>query len=385
MWGPDPNAHLRLTLGNLDDFKVELPEARLCTGFQDAIRITKALGFQYIWIDSLCIIQDSNDDWEREARKMSAVYGRSSCNISLVHPPSDGAGRLFMRDPRIELPCQISPMSPSPENGPSLIIQQTESPLTRLWSANLYKGYWPLLSRSWVFQERLLCPRNIYYGSDILYWECCQGVEDEFYGPVVMSEGSKAEFYSVFSVDGHSESQLVRKLITQWFAVVQAYRLGSLTYETDRAMAFAGIARSVQIRTNYVYLAGVWREFAELGLLWLIELPWHRSTPHYQKFCLLQKKQGRSASPSWSWFSVPTVASVREEQVDAVGFRICSSLCVRSPFALYKARVVSHHHPNLASDPDSLLHDFHGLSITLRAPKVACKMLWDDDVLRILP
>ncbi|CAM1508723.1 Fc.00g055710.m01.CDS01 [Cosmosporella sp. VM-42] len=386
MWGPDPSACLRLTLGVLDNFKAKIPETLLPTKFLEAIRITKALGFRYIWIDSLCIIQDSAEDWNTEARKMSAVYGRTSCNISYVYPPSDGSTKQHLRDPRIDLPCRISPNSSPLEvnRRSSLVVQHTEPPLRRHWSANAYKGDWPLLSRAWVFQERLLCPRNIYYGSDVLYWECCEAVQDEFYGPVLLSEGSKAEFYSVFSVDDQYESHRVRKLIGQWFSLVQAYRLGSLTYETDRIMAFAGVARAIQLQTNYLYLAGIWREFAELGLLWHIEPPWHKRRSYFQEFCL-RKQQMQVAAPGWSWFSVPTIPDANVAQVDAVGFRICSSLCIRSPFAIYRAQIVSFYHPNLASDPDSLIYDFEGQSITLRAPMTPCTMRWDKGVLRVLP
>ncbi|KAF5013167.1 hypothetical protein FDECE_812 [Fusarium decemcellulare] len=386
MWGPDPSAGLRLTLEDLGHFKAEIPETSLPTKYLEAIRITKALGFQYIWIDSLCIIQDSAEDWNKEARKMSAVYGRSSCNISYVHPPSDAATKQHLRDPRRSLPCRILPSSWSSETSirPSLIIQRTEHPLRRHWSANVFKGDWPLLSRAWVFQERLRCPRNIYYGSEILYWECCEGVEDEFYGPVVLSEGSKAEFYSVFSVDDQSEYHQVRTLIRQWFSLVQAYRLGSLTYESDRIMAFAGVARAIQLQTNYLYLAGIWREFAELGLLWHIESPWSRTKSHFRDFPL-RRQNMQIASPSWSWFSVPTIPEADTPQIDVLGFRICSSLCIRSSFAIYRARIVSFHHPTFAADPDSLLYDFKGMSITLRAPKIPCTMLWDEEVLRVLP
>ncbi|KFA51390.1 hypothetical protein S40293_03230 [Stachybotrys chartarum IBT 40293] len=386
IWGPDPSVCPRLTQTALDDFEAEIPETSLPTKYLEAIRITKALGFQYIWIDSLCIIQDSAEDWKREAKKMSAVYGRSSCNISYVYPSSHASTKQHLRDPRISLPCRLFQSSTPLESDttPSLVVQTTDRPLVRHWSANSFKVSWPLLSRAWVFQERLLCPRNIYYGSDILYWECSEGVEDDFYGPVILSEGSKAEFHSVFDLQDKPTSHSIKAPIEQWFSMIQSYRLNSLTFETDRIMAFAGIARAIQLQTKYIYLAGIWREFAELGLLWHIEPPWGRTTPLFQDFCA-RKKQMQIQAPSWSWFSVPTIPDAKSAQVDAVGFRICSILRAQAPFALYKAKIVSFNHPGLASDPESLLYDFQGLSITLRAPKIPCTMLWDEGVLRVLP
>jgi len=50
--------------------KRQIPYRKLCQNFKDAITVTRHLGFQYIWIDSLCIIQDSFDDWDKESAQM---------------------------------------------------------------------------------------------------------------------------------------------------------------------------------------------------------------------------------------------------------------------------------------------------------------------------
>lgn len=82
MWGPDPTTCSRLLQENLEEFKIEVQLTQLPTKYKDAIRIARALGFQYLWIESLCIIQNSLEDWKAEALKMAAVYGRTSFNIS---------------------------------------------------------------------------------------------------------------------------------------------------------------------------------------------------------------------------------------------------------------------------------------------------------------
>jgi hypothetical protein len=55
---------IRLTEANLPDFEQSILFANLPQTFQDAVVVTRSLGFQYLWIDSLCIIQDSFRDWE---------------------------------------------------------------------------------------------------------------------------------------------------------------------------------------------------------------------------------------------------------------------------------------------------------------------------------
>ncbi|KAL3293788.1 HET-domain-containing protein [Colletotrichum asianum] len=195
MWGPDPSLCPQLLVSTIDSFMLSISMHDLPKKYVDAIEITRALGFQYIWIDSLCIIQDSKEDWLREAVKMAAVYGRSSCNISYTFPPASESTNNHLRDPRIHLPCHTRlpckfglATSKAPED---LVIQHTPGYIRPAWLPTHYKSVWPLLSRGWVFQERLLCPRTVYYGQDRLIWECCNGIEDEFYGPLATLLGQK--------------------------------------------------------------------------------------------------------------------------------------------------------------------------------------------------
>lgn len=65
-----------LLSNNIEEFQRNLPPQALSKTFREAIEIAFFLGFQYIWIDSLCIIQDDSEDWAREAALMSTVYSR---------------------------------------------------------------------------------------------------------------------------------------------------------------------------------------------------------------------------------------------------------------------------------------------------------------------
>jgi hypothetical protein len=79
-WGDAP--FLRLEKSNHDAFSRAIPIDQLPKTFQDAIKIAKALGLEYVWIDSLCIFQDDDDDWRKEASLLSSVYGGSYLNIA---------------------------------------------------------------------------------------------------------------------------------------------------------------------------------------------------------------------------------------------------------------------------------------------------------------
>ncbi|KAJ4310526.1 hypothetical protein N0V84_010927 [Fusarium piperis] len=387
MWGPDPNACLQLTQSRLCEFESDITSSLLPAKYLEAIRIAKALGFRYIWIDSLCIIQDSDEDWKKEALKMAAVYGRTALNISYVYPPSDNSSHKHLRDPRIIVPCEL-PMEylrtgsdSSSSDSTSLVIQSVPGFINKFWSPTAYKHIWPLLGRAWVFQERLLCSRNIYYGQDRLLWECCEGLEDEFSGRLVDSPRSKSRFHSVFAgtQDSSQPRERVESFKGQWSLLVEEYRLANLTFEKDRVIAFAGIVKAVQSQTKFTYLAGIWKEFAELDLLWA----YHPPSPLGDFYT--RRDEMRKHAPSWSWFSVPAVLQSTTTNSDTIDFRIRTEIFNRSFHTIYKARIVSFHHPKLTSNPEALLHDLENLSITLKTRKIPSTLAWDGPVLRLLP
>ena len=72
----------KLTSGTVAEMEQSILIEKLPKTFLDAIAVTRRLKCRYLWIDSLCIIQDSWDDWEKEAGLMSKVYQNGLCNIA---------------------------------------------------------------------------------------------------------------------------------------------------------------------------------------------------------------------------------------------------------------------------------------------------------------
>lgn len=90
-WGPAHALVMRTTKANLDAHKKLIALDELSETFKDAIRITRDLGYRYLWIDSLCIVQDDRDDWAREAQNMPDIYGASTLTIAALSS-ADGFG-----------------------------------------------------------------------------------------------------------------------------------------------------------------------------------------------------------------------------------------------------------------------------------------------------
>jgi hypothetical protein len=91
-WGDGSNNPLRTLRSNLESFKDEIPLKSLPKTFLDAMSISRGLGIQYIWIDSLCIVQDSRDDWSYEAARMCDVYEGSYLSIAATDAPNADGG-----------------------------------------------------------------------------------------------------------------------------------------------------------------------------------------------------------------------------------------------------------------------------------------------------
>lgn len=118
----------------------------LKTNFQQAIEIARFLEVNYIWIDSMCIIQGSAEDWKHEASRMHQVYRNSYCNIAIVDSADKNGGAYRSRVPENIIPTLYAPTGDSPMFG-----RQTWRILSKeLWDTELLQSY--LYVRAWVFQ-----------------------------------------------------------------------------------------------------------------------------------------------------------------------------------------------------------------------------------------
>lgn len=136
--------------------------------FQEAIQLTLSLGFRFIWIDCLCIVQDDADDWEVQSSLMSEIYQDAALTIAATSSSGDNEGccsKNAQHVPAIELT--------SPEHISQYRIA-VRRPLVH-WhdeTTKSLRSHFPLLTRGWAFQERLLSPRVLHVCGSELVWEC---------------------------------------------------------------------------------------------------------------------------------------------------------------------------------------------------------------------
>jgi hypothetical protein len=289
-WGG--NINQLLTTKTLRSFQVALPYAELAANFRDAIVITRELGIRYLWIDSLCILQDSKEDWEKESRRMGEVYGDATLTISALAAKASYVGILKGNPPPQKLPAPTSLRVFLDDDRTEQVTVEREDPEQEY--LNILCQEAPLSTRGWTLQEFTLSPRHIFFGGRQIYWKCPQGFDSadgictRFKAPSLKYEAVPHVLNVRLSNYGTEEKADKPAVLNAYYEMVEDYSHRRLTFESDKFPAFSGLARRLQAAIGDVYLAGLWSSDPERGLLWESDAAYARHVKTYR-------------APSWSW------------------------------------------------------------------------------------
>lgn len=280
-WGSGPT--LKTLSTNIERFQVAIEYWDLPPTFADAIKVTKLLGFDYVWIDSLCIIQDSAIDWEEQSSLMASVYGNADLVLAASSASSTEDGFLKERKDYRESTLQLQS------------VRNQEHTLNLRYRLLQPKGMDPMTDpldhRAWALQERLLARRYLAIGSHDTSWAC------------MTSSACECEWWRVASI-WRDEIVNIKKLVQHatvaelggfWRQrVLRHYFERALTVPSDNLVALSAIASIFQKKLGSKYCAGIWQDDLLRGLLWRYIEP--------------EIGYGSEASaPSWSWASLPTL------------------------------------------------------------------------------
>ncbi|ETS86900.1 hypothetical protein PFICI_00728 [Pestalotiopsis fici W106-1] len=272
-WGE--RAFIQLRTDNIEAFKKGIPTADIPKTFQAAFEIASRLAIDFIWIDSLCIVQNDESDWEKEAEKMQQVYSSSYVTISASSATDVHQG------------CFLTPALFCDGFSNKVAINGRQERM-QFDNYDFYKRSVlgaHLMTRAWAIQEKVLPPRTIHFGDRGVLWECRKG-----FAPLCLQENIRSDIASLVC-----DADMTKPFF--WLKVVMAYSAANLTYRRDKLRALAGIARAVFNQTGDEYLSGIWRKDIELHLCWRVAGP--RVTHHRANH------QDRDwIAPSWSWASI---------------------------------------------------------------------------------
>jgi hypothetical protein len=294
-WGIPSDSMFRTTEESVTAFMQDIPWDSLPRTFQDVVSMTRRLGLGFLWIDSLCIIQGNHLDWEHQSANMATVYQNAYITLAATASDHPGGGCYTHEDDarshRMRAPLIVAKY----QNG-----KERQLFARRPFDHNLYSQ--PLLSRGWVYQERVLSPRMLHFVGEELVWECNQmidcecGAEDlenKFEHPRISNDDDENNNSYVGHVSGHPYH------LRAWMQIVSDYTTLSLTNASDIFPALSGIAKVYAGQADDEYIAGLWKRTLVPNLLWYFA----------EGFIHVDAKSWRA--PSWSWASVSSKSNVR--------------------------------------------------------------------------
>ena len=281
-WGSDTR-NTKTTRSNISARKTGIHWEDLSQTFQDALQITRRLQIQYIWIDSLCILQDDHEDWKQESSKMVDIYGNAFVTICAADSSST-SDSCYKKGQSRYMSKEIEPYS--------IHVRQKLPHIShrfQIWTEHSYeheqRSRW--MTRAWTLQELMLSPRLLFFTANEIAWECASATACEC-----------ASWHPISDLEDARKQRSWRQLVSE-------YTSRSLTLPSDKLVAISGLAMWLQRQSGDTYLAGLWRKTFWADLLWsasgtLLERPIKWRAPSWSWACVDSRiRYEDSISVSW--------------------------------------------------------------------------------------
>lgn len=290
-WGVG-QAHFITTRANLAERKYAIPWDDLPNLFRQALKFTHLLGAEYLWIDSLCIIQGDHLDWSQESKKMAGIYQNAKLTLAASWAKNSNED-MFSSPKESVLGIRVKGLER---------VGVVDDIFVRVLLPHRLERF-PLLRRAWVYQERLLSPRYLHFSPVELIWECnteifcqCSGKDvtsERGLGEMVEGRFAKESFWGRIKWDKEKKAFRLRSKASTWNMIVEEHSSHGITYQQDKLPAIAGMAKKFrQLGQDSKYLAGLWENTFVENLVWQAS---SRSAN--------MPRSAEWIAPTWSWAS----------------------------------------------------------------------------------
>ncbi|KAI0847751.1 HET-domain-containing protein [Daldinia vernicosa] len=311
-WGGyDPDC--MTTADSLEENMRRIPWSKLPETFKDAVRFTRSLGINYLWIDSICIVQHDKRDWHRQAGLMWDIYKHSHVTLVALYGSSSKSG---LRSTSMENEVtKVVEFSLDQHRWPlyARLPHYLEFSLDPDSSKEIEKRS-PLLSRAWAYQERMVSPKVLYFTESEIIFQCYSHTNCEC--GIFRNRGLTVGKPSSIFWDDHrfkngSQGTPVtteeNQGVWEWVAgtwrryIVKEYSGLLVTKPEDRLAALGAMAKQFQkLRPNETYLVGLWSGSLIEDLSWKCsDLPLKENRRGWKD--TLKRPY---SLPTWSWASL---------------------------------------------------------------------------------
>ncbi|KAK2754070.1 hypothetical protein FQN54_007239 [Arachnomyces sp. PD_36] len=288
---------LATTRDNLSQNMNGIPLDSFPAVMADAISVVRMLGYRYLWIDALCIVQDDEKDWAHQIAGMHVIYSNADLTISSLVSSDCHTGLFRPRTLRVLHPVALDFWEPK---------QNRQSGMPRAvfpeWAQDNPGIDGPVHTRAWTLQEQLLSTRILYFGEGILHWECLEGYTLE----VDPARDNQRCYNYRSELERRTETKRTVKAILSndkrlsggrqgpfelWKRQLEEFTKRNLTKSSDRLPAFASISKTLMTVAKNEFLCGIWN-----GDKLLESLCWNVVDP--------DTVSKIPDMPSWTWAAV---------------------------------------------------------------------------------
>jgi len=311
-WGTHSNYLLKTS--NINKLSKGLDMDAIPQTIFDAISVAKSIYVDYLWIDALCILQDSKEDKVIELAKMKDIYRNSLITIVAANAEEVSSGFLQPRSgvPTRDEDCRLWTHRMTGTDGTSKLpwtipfrVQDDVFGTMSLRCVECETEYEEdkeiINTRAWTLQEQLMSQRALIYASHTLQWRCRAGTWN--LGDSLHQNRYESETFQTLN----KSSSTPREALLRWFRIVERYGTRKVSLPSDKLPAIAGIANEFLDSLGPHYYAGIWggnKLVSQLG--WYVEslsvkdptltIPGHHGTttarPRRRKYIALHRGHG---------------------------------------------------------------------------------------------
>ncbi|CAM1510589.1 Fc.00g009240.m01.CDS01 [Cosmosporella sp. VM-42] len=329
-----------LTSHNITQLKGEIIWEDMPPCFKNAAVVARRLDISYLWIDTMCIVQDDKGDWEAESAKMADVYGNAAVVIAASSSPSPPIPFLAERTKYFG-ETLLNMSAPLQDRYSSMTFKARRKASLGMHAKLPRTGPQdPLESRAWALQERELATRLVSFTGAEIQWRCNRMSSCECCPRSCPPNSLITGHKKACTTSANNDPYIV------WHQAVENYTSRNLTFASDRLPALSGLAQRFGNLTGATYIAGMWKQHL------LEDLSWQR----YSRTSLQPVLQ--YLAPTFSWASILNAADYQPARDGYEGIRV------------YHSEIIDAH----SKATGGLLGRTIGGSLTIRGPVISATL-----------